>query len=235
MTDWISVDERLPEPYTNVLTTDGEGEPVTGMWRDDIGWESFYNPFVTHWMPLPRPPVSLLDRSKKIAHAFDVPHSIVGPPTPDTYKTSEAAFDAIAELIAEHVGEGVPVEPLKNWYKRISRMEPWSLDLSPAMILHHQPALALTSGPVTFEGNLPATIHLKAPLPVRLRDGDRLLLVDGMEFGRALSLRADDCLEGHTVVYASAVKLDRDGTAHFEGDSFLFFDPLTSDARTEST
>ena len=70
--DWIIVKDRLPEPFINVLTTDGNnveilfytkylnritGEMVVG-WTltnnsesTDLIWEN-----ITHWMPLPEPP-----------------------------------------------------------------------------------------------------------------------------------------------------------------------------------
>ena len=58
---WISVDERLPEKFHNVLTArkcgdwfsiDIEGILATGKWSGDI----FTDNDVTHWMPLPEPP-----------------------------------------------------------------------------------------------------------------------------------------------------------------------------------
>ena len=60
---WISVDERLPEPWRNVLIGVAEPEKVLapGYWNDrDKQWLYFWNdkevPSVTHWMPLPEPP-----------------------------------------------------------------------------------------------------------------------------------------------------------------------------------
>ena len=63
---WISVEERLPEPYQNVLTCAQKlfgvdrllvyGIDYTldnGEWA--CGGES-YKTMVTHWMPLPEPP-----------------------------------------------------------------------------------------------------------------------------------------------------------------------------------
>jgi hypothetical protein len=66
--EWISVEERLPELYTSVLVykislnkmvnymtidhiaEDGDGELV---WNGDKSWKYV----ITHWMPLPEPPV----------------------------------------------------------------------------------------------------------------------------------------------------------------------------------
>lgn len=68
MTDWISVEDRLPEYSEQVITyskpskfnrlvttgrrkcTDGTGE----VWQREDGWEGIFEP--THWMPLPSPP-----------------------------------------------------------------------------------------------------------------------------------------------------------------------------------
>ena len=66
--EWISVKDRLPPPYTPVLTyrqSFGKNPPYTKVdqmvllygddkvWTDDLGtWKTV----VTHWMPLPQPP-----------------------------------------------------------------------------------------------------------------------------------------------------------------------------------
>ena len=66
---WISVEERLPEPYRKVLAL-REGFPDTGryicaldsttLWIDDtLVWNGDLKTWknrVTHWMPLPEPP-----------------------------------------------------------------------------------------------------------------------------------------------------------------------------------
>lgn len=68
---WVSVDDRLPEQYVEVLVAfDGITLPSTGQYtgnaRDVNGWsypsENFgstdkgTDPIVTHWQPLPAPP-----------------------------------------------------------------------------------------------------------------------------------------------------------------------------------
>ena len=53
---WISVDERLPEEYENVLVC-AEGKVTVGqMWLFGDGSKLFTIIGVTHWMPLPKPP-----------------------------------------------------------------------------------------------------------------------------------------------------------------------------------
>ena len=58
---WISVKDRLPEEFTNVLVCDVHDDYVgkweykrNGIW-DNEGF-SFYSSDITHWMPLPQPP-----------------------------------------------------------------------------------------------------------------------------------------------------------------------------------
>lgn len=64
MSEWISVKDKLPEEFEEVLTF-GSGEyevlsfldtkAIGKCWEDKGGW---WRPFdeVTHWMPLPEPP-----------------------------------------------------------------------------------------------------------------------------------------------------------------------------------
>ena len=60
---WISVEERRPEPWKRVLATDGifVGEAYrtsTDTWRryDGIAMRDCLGSIVTHWMPLPEAP-----------------------------------------------------------------------------------------------------------------------------------------------------------------------------------
>ena len=60
---WISVEERRPEPGKRVLATDGVfvGEAYrtsADTWRryDGIAMRDCLGSIVTHWMPLPEPP-----------------------------------------------------------------------------------------------------------------------------------------------------------------------------------
>ena len=56
---WISVDDRLPELYKNVLTIDSEGKIFIN-WLEDIiemkGYFAYGGGTVTHWQHLPKPP-----------------------------------------------------------------------------------------------------------------------------------------------------------------------------------
>lgn len=58
-TDWISVEERLPENCQSVITWDGKTvkESHFSQWDNGVSWGShlWYGP-VSHWMPLPKPP-----------------------------------------------------------------------------------------------------------------------------------------------------------------------------------
>ncbi len=68
--EWISVDEKLPEEWEEVLAWDGENVRQ-GYYTMDIDWDddakqaetprwTYYDGMlwenVTHWMPLPQPP-----------------------------------------------------------------------------------------------------------------------------------------------------------------------------------
>jgi hypothetical protein len=64
---WVSVGERLPDDYENVITyvrhpkgptaIDISGYSVKYGWSYPVKWE--YGPlYATHWMPLPPPPVT---------------------------------------------------------------------------------------------------------------------------------------------------------------------------------
>jgi hypothetical protein len=51
---WISVKDRLPDMYVEVLSIDKEKNTVVSWVKYNNGWESnddFYE--ITHWMPLP--------------------------------------------------------------------------------------------------------------------------------------------------------------------------------------
>jgi len=65
MSQWISIEERVPDNEESVLVFDRKARDYCNMW---VGW---YDPnymrwvcegspyfHVTHWMPLPEPPVT---------------------------------------------------------------------------------------------------------------------------------------------------------------------------------
>ena len=55
MTEWISVKDKLPEPWTEVLIWRGPEYPIVSSEVTPTGlWCHFFN--ITHWMPLPEPP-----------------------------------------------------------------------------------------------------------------------------------------------------------------------------------
>ena len=63
MNGWISVEDRLPEPFVSVLgfmTDAGEFPPVRECYS--LGGKAFFFPAledrhpVSHWMPMPEPP-----------------------------------------------------------------------------------------------------------------------------------------------------------------------------------
>ena len=57
--EWISVKDRLPEKWQNVLAVRSDGKIrfdficSTGCWCEDVNYVGYS---VTHWMPLPQPP-----------------------------------------------------------------------------------------------------------------------------------------------------------------------------------
>lgn len=52
---WISVDERLPETYEDVLCFDRRSVIIDFMCSDGT-WCGIHDKPITHWMPLPEPP-----------------------------------------------------------------------------------------------------------------------------------------------------------------------------------
>lgn len=62
MSNWISVKDRLPEPFISVLIYIPEDKPLPtvneGFMSDDGTWMVLYGYAVpvTHWMELPKPP-----------------------------------------------------------------------------------------------------------------------------------------------------------------------------------
>lgn len=63
--EWISVKDELPQKGIRVLITDREivceanRNNITGLWQ---GWQLLSNEYldyenISHWMPLPNPPV----------------------------------------------------------------------------------------------------------------------------------------------------------------------------------
>lgn len=57
---WIPVSERLPEKHTPVWVTTTWGEQHSGFLIDGV-WTGLFRDFregeITHWMPLPEPPI----------------------------------------------------------------------------------------------------------------------------------------------------------------------------------
>ena len=62
MSEWISVEERLPEVGTDVLMTNGSVIAVAFCLENNFGkkylstWDDGWTGCETHWMPLPEPP-----------------------------------------------------------------------------------------------------------------------------------------------------------------------------------
>lgn len=73
--EWISVEDRLPEDNTDVLVYRGSLISVYtyighNEWEDDYGyWSRTDDENITHWMPLPQPPVKEKNQMKEI-HAY---------------------------------------------------------------------------------------------------------------------------------------------------------------------
>ena len=54
--EWISVDDRLPEPKEETICIDADGDMMIGTYTE-WGWMfPCYFKSPTHWMPLPEPP-----------------------------------------------------------------------------------------------------------------------------------------------------------------------------------
>ncbi len=69
MSNWISVDERLPEPFEIVIVAGGCGyydgrDWRTKLERTEFGTDRKIQWHVTHWMPLPPPPEPTEDKEK---------------------------------------------------------------------------------------------------------------------------------------------------------------------------
>lgn len=63
---WISVEDRLPKENTEVIGVDRSGvfwiaEQETGFWNNDTKSHWIIN--ITHWKPLPPPPVVMKDKA----------------------------------------------------------------------------------------------------------------------------------------------------------------------------
>lgn len=63
MSEWISIEDRLPTLKARVIVFDASGFGVVSGRRGSAGWylEGDFDCFcnVTHWMPLPEPPECL--------------------------------------------------------------------------------------------------------------------------------------------------------------------------------
>ena len=55
--EWISVDERLPDEAERVLVYGENGICFANRYKDDWLMPMLYAGEVTHWMPLPEPPM----------------------------------------------------------------------------------------------------------------------------------------------------------------------------------
>ena len=55
--EWISVEERLPDEQGHFLIVDKEGQMNTAFYTPRFGWFSHFRiKNITHWMPLPEAP-----------------------------------------------------------------------------------------------------------------------------------------------------------------------------------
>jgi len=56
--EWISVDDRMPEPDEDVLVCTNKTEVCLGYYTGAywIKYARYNTAIVTHWMPLPEPP-----------------------------------------------------------------------------------------------------------------------------------------------------------------------------------
>lgn len=54
--EWISVEDRLPEPGVDVLAAYRDRHINMGTAGDDWLEEDIEDGYITHWMPLPEPP-----------------------------------------------------------------------------------------------------------------------------------------------------------------------------------
>jgi hypothetical protein len=55
--EWVSVEERLPDIESRYLILDDDGDVSIDMFINGK-----FEDYVTHWMPLPKPPIDLLNR-----------------------------------------------------------------------------------------------------------------------------------------------------------------------------
>lgn len=55
--EWVSVEDKLPEQYTDVIVFT-KGGTITVDYVDESGDFYYYGKNVTHWMPLPQKPES---------------------------------------------------------------------------------------------------------------------------------------------------------------------------------
>jgi hypothetical protein len=53
--EWVSVEDKLPEQYTDVIVFI-KGDTIAVDYVDENGDFYYYGKNVTHWMPLPKPP-----------------------------------------------------------------------------------------------------------------------------------------------------------------------------------